>query len=60
MVCNEDLQMIIFELDEAIKNGLGKDTNINSVVKCYISYIQDIPNGTGKQFFNYSYHDFKI
>lgn len=50
MISNEELGNMIIELDKAIKNGLGKDTNLNSVVKCYVSYVQDIPNGTGKKF----------
>lgn len=36
-------------MDKAIKDGLGKNTNINAVVKCFISYVQDIPNGTGSK-----------
>lgn len=35
-------------MDEAIRNGLGKETNANSIVKCYVTYVQDLPNGTGK------------
>jgi len=36
------------ELDIGIRNGLGKETNPSSVIKCYITYVQDLPNGTGK------------
>ncbi|XP_049786128.1 hexokinase type 2-like [Schistocerca cancellata] len=30
---------------EDIKLGLGKDTHPNSIVKCFITYVQDLPNG---------------
>lgn len=36
------------DMDKAVRNGLGKETNPSSVVKCYITYVQDLPNGTGK------------
>jgi len=37
------------DMDGAIRNGLGKDTNQSSIVKCYVTYVQDLPNGTGKK-----------
>jgi len=37
------------DMDGAIRNGLGKDTNPSSIVKCYVTYVQDLPNGTGKK-----------
>lgn len=36
------------DMDGAIKNGLGKETNPSSIVKCYVTYVQDLPNGTGR------------
>jgi len=35
------------DLDKSIRDGLGKETNASSVVKCYVTYVQDLPNGTG-------------
>jgi len=37
------------DMDGAIRQGLGKDTNPSSIVKCYVTYVQDLPNGTGKK-----------
>uniref|UniRef100_A0A2S2PT44 Phosphotransferase n=1 Tax=Schizaphis graminum TaxID=13262 RepID=A0A2S2PT44_SCHGA len=34
------------DMDKSIRNGLGKETNSSSVVKCYVTYVQDLPNGT--------------
>ncbi|GFG39358.1 hypothetical protein Cfor_08311, partial [Coptotermes formosanus] len=31
---------------EDIQLGLGKDTHDNSIVKCFVTYVQDLPNGT--------------
>jgi hexokinase len=33
---------------EDIQLGLGKDTHKKSIVKCFVTYVQDLPNGTGK------------
>jgi hexokinase len=33
---------------EDIQLGLGKDTHASSIVKCFVTYVQDLPNGTGK------------
>jgi len=31
---------------EDIQLGLGKDTHASSIVKCFVTYVQDLPNGT--------------
>jgi len=36
------------DMDKDIRNGLRKKTNPLASIKCYITYIQDLPNGTGK------------
>ncbi|XP_022160235.1 hexokinase type 2-like, partial [Myzus persicae] len=46
VLSNEQLCILMKDMDEAIRNGLGKETNPSSVVKCYITYVQDLPNGT--------------
>lgn len=33
---------------EDIQLGLRKDTHATSIVKCFVTYVQDLPNGTGK------------
>jgi hypothetical protein len=39
---------IMVRLQEDIQLGLGKDTHEKSIVKCFVTYVQDLPNGTGK------------
>ncbi|VVC36906.1 Hexokinase, N-terminal,Hexokinase, binding site,Hexokinase,Hexokinase, C-terminal [Cinara cedri] len=46
ILSNEQLGTIMDDMDKAIKNGLGKETNPSSIVKCFVTYIQDLPNGT--------------
>ncbi|KAL4104931.1 hypothetical protein QTP88_020207 [Uroleucon formosanum] len=46
ILSNEQLFTLMKDMDTAVRNGLGKETNPSSVVKCYITYVQDLPNGT--------------
>jgi hexokinase len=46
LLSNEQLTTLMKDMDQAIRNGLGKDTNPSSIVKCYVTYVQDLPNGT--------------
>ncbi|MBO8644481.1 hypothetical protein INO79_13860, partial [Staphylococcus aureus] len=46
LLSNEQLTTLMKDMDGAIRNGLGKDTNPSSIVKCYVTYVQDLPNGT--------------
>jgi hexokinase len=39
---------IMSRLLEDIKLGLGKNTHHKSTVKCFVTYVQDLPNGTGE------------
>lgn len=48
LLSNEQLTTLMEDMDKAIRNGLGKETNPTSIVKCYVTYVQDLPNGTGK------------
>ncbi|XP_001945605.1 hexokinase type 2-like [Acyrthosiphon pisum] len=43
---NEQLLKLMDFLDEDVRNGLGIETNPSSVVKCFSTYVQDLPNGT--------------
>lgn len=36
------------DLEISIRDGLRKETNPSSSVKCYVTYVQDMPNGTGR------------
>lgn len=42
---DKQLREIMNRLHCDLKKGLGKDTHANSIVKCWITYIQDLPNG---------------
>ncbi|KAF0760552.1 hexokinase type 2-like [Aphis craccivora] len=46
ILSNEQLTTLMKDLDKSIRDGLGKETNASSVVKCYVTYVQDLPNGT--------------
>ncbi|XP_060845114.1 hexokinase type 2-like [Rhopalosiphum padi] len=46
ILSNEQLTTLMKDMDKSIRNGLGKETNSSSVVKCYVTYVQDLPNGT--------------
>jgi hypothetical protein len=35
------------KLNHEIEQGLGKDTHNSASVKCFITYVQDLPNSTG-------------
>jgi Hexokinase. len=42
------IREMMSRLLEDIQLGLGKDTHETSIVKCFVTYVQDLPNGTGK------------
>lgn len=35
-------------LTKAIQTGLSKEGHDSATVKCFITYVQDLPNGKGK------------
>jgi len=45
---NPQISEVMNRLQEDIQLGLGKDTHQTSIVKCFVTYVQDLPNGTGK------------
>src|SRR5690349_12344910 len=47
------LKEVMTRLNAALTQGLGKDTNAKSVVKCFPTYVRDLPDGTGEIFFLY-------
>lgn len=44
---DKQIREIMTRLHSDLVKGLGKDTHANSIVKCWITYIQDLPNGKG-------------
>ncbi|CAF4801622.1 unnamed protein product [Pieris macdunnoughi] len=42
---DKQIREIMSRLHNDLIKGLGKDTHANSIVKCWITYIQDLPNG---------------
>lgn len=46
---NDTLRKIGAIFLDNIKRGLGKATHADSIVKCFPTYVQDIPDGTGKE-----------
>lgn len=44
---NETLCSIMGRLLTAINQGLSKDTHNNAAVKCYQTYVYDLPDGNG-------------
>ncbi|XP_045490532.1 hexokinase type 2 isoform X1 [Pieris rapae] len=42
---DKQIREIMNRLHNDLIKGLGKDTHANSIVKCWITYIQDLPNG---------------
>ncbi|KAJ2951161.1 hypothetical protein O0L34_g5553 [Tuta absoluta] len=42
---DKQLREIMKRLHNDLVKGLGKETHVKSIVKCWITYIQDLPNG---------------
>lgn len=43
---NVQLTAMMKQMDKDITKGLGKKSNLLAVVKCFITYVQDMPDGT--------------
>lgn len=43
-ITEELMRRILIE----VNRGLSKETNKEADIRCYITYIQDLPNGSGK------------
>lgn len=46
---DKQIREIMSRLHNDLIKGLGKDSHATSIVKCWLTYIQDLPNGKGKQ-----------
>lgn len=42
---DKQIKEIMSRFHKELEKGLGKDTHAKSIVKCWITYIQDLPNG---------------
>jgi hypothetical protein len=48
IIDNSQLEEYKKKLLNDLNKGLGKKTHPTSIVKCFITYVQDLPDGTGK------------
>ncbi|XP_034952327.1 hexokinase type 2 isoform X2 [Chelonus insularis] len=48
VLSNAQLKMVMKNLTHEINRGLGKETHDDAIVKCFTTYVQDLPNGTEK------------
>nr|XP_033322394.1 hexokinase type 2 isoform X1 [Megalopta genalis] len=48
VLSDDQLRKVMERLDIELKKGLGKATHNDSIVKCFTTYVQDLPNGTEK------------
>jgi hypothetical protein len=48
LLTDAQIREVMNRLLEDIQLGLRKDTHEKSIVKCFVTYVQDLPNGTGK------------
>ncbi|XP_046429825.1 hexokinase type 2 isoform X1 [Neodiprion fabricii] len=48
VLSDEQLKLVMQRLTEEINKGLSKATHDEAVVKCFTTYVQDLPNGTEK------------
>lgn len=48
VLSQEVLREVCDRMEEEINKGLGKDTNPDATVKCFPTYVRDLPNGKGE------------
>ncbi|CAK9795727.1 Hexokinase type 2 [Anthophora plagiata] len=48
ILSDDQLRMVMQRLSDEIQKGLSKDTHKTAIVKCFTTYVQDLPNGTEK------------
>ena len=47
ILSQETLQEVCNVLEEELNKGLGKDTNPEATIKCFPTYVRELPNGKG-------------
>ncbi|XP_011170061.1 hexokinase type 2 isoform X2 [Solenopsis invicta] len=48
VLSDDQLRQVMLTLTNEIKKGLAKETHDDAIVKCFTTYVQDLPNGTEK------------
>lgn len=48
VLSDDQLRKVMERLDAEINRGLSKETHKDSIVKCFTTYVQDLPDGTEK------------
>ncbi|XP_012287629.1 hexokinase type 2 isoform X2 [Orussus abietinus] len=48
ILSDDQLRVVMQKLNVEIERGLSKETHDESIVKCFSTYVQDLPNGTEK------------
>ncbi|XP_015121112.1 hexokinase type 2 isoform X3 [Diachasma alloeum] len=48
VLSDEQLRLVMQRLTHEINRGLAKETHEEAIVKCFTTYVQDLPNGTEK------------
>lgn len=48
VLSDDQLRLVMQKLSDEINRGLSRKTHDDSIVKCFTTYVQDLPNGTGK------------
>lgn len=50
---NETLNKVMLKFDKELRKGLKKLTHEKSEVKCFVTYVQNLPDGTERGKVNY-------
>ncbi|XP_032678925.1 hexokinase type 2 isoform X2 [Odontomachus brunneus] len=48
VLSDEQLRLVMQKLTDEINRGLSRETHEDAIVKCFTTYVQDLPNGTEK------------
>ncbi|EFN77102.1 hexokinase type 2 isoform X1 [Harpegnathos saltator] len=48
VLSDEQLRLVMQKLTDEINRGLSSETHDDAIVKCFTTYVQDLPNGTEK------------
>lgn len=51
VLTDAQVKEIMSRLLNDLNKGLGKKTHAESIVKCFVTYVQDLPNGKGNEIF---------
>jgi len=50
VLTRDDLELVTKKLTLELNQGLGKATNADATVKCFPTYVRNLPTGTGNSF----------